>query len=70
MSLVELTVEDLRCLQRVELTLDPRHNLIWGSNGSGKTSLLEVAEKTGLPMRQLTEVAGKLVAGQLLEVIE
>jgi len=41
MSLVELTVEDLRCLQRVELALDPRRNLIWGSNGSGKTSLLE-----------------------------
>jgi DNA replication and repair protein RecF len=41
MSLVELAVEDLRCLQRVELTLDPRRNLIWGRNGSGKTSLLE-----------------------------
>jgi DNA replication and repair protein RecF len=40
-SLLELTVEDLRCLHRAELTLDPRHNLIWGSNGSGKTSLLE-----------------------------
>src|SRR6201994_4082096 len=41
MSLVQLTVEDLRCLQRAELELDPQHNLIWGSNGSGKTSLLE-----------------------------
>src|SRR5665213_3480553 len=41
MSLIELTVEDLRCLQRVELPLHPRHNLIWGSNGSGKTSVLE-----------------------------
>jgi len=41
MSLIELTVEDLRCLQRAELSLDPRRNLIWGSNGSGKTSLLE-----------------------------
>jgi DNA replication and repair protein RecF len=40
-SLVQLTVEDLRCLQRVELALDPQRNLIWGSNGSGKTSLLE-----------------------------
>jgi DNA replication and repair protein RecF len=40
-SLVQLTVEDLRCLQRAELTLDPQRNLIWGSNGSGKTSLLE-----------------------------
>jgi DNA replication and repair protein RecF len=41
MSLVELTVEDLRCVQHAELALDSRHNLIWGSNGSGKTSLLE-----------------------------
>src|SRR6202048_5123473 len=41
MSLIELAVEDLRCLQRAELALDPRRNLIWGSNGSGKTSLLE-----------------------------
>jgi len=41
MSLLQLTVEDVRCLQRVELSLDPRYSLIWGSNGSGKTSLLE-----------------------------
>jgi DNA replication and repair protein RecF len=40
-SLVELKAEDLRCLERVELALDARSNLIWGSNGSGKTSLLE-----------------------------
>src|SRR3981189_1192357 len=41
MSLIELTVEDVRCLQRAELALDARRNLIWGGNGSGKTSLLE-----------------------------
>src|ERR1700761_5642895 len=41
MSLIELTVDDVRCLQHVELSLHPRLNLIWGSNGSGKTSLLE-----------------------------
>src|SRR5882724_10548122 len=41
MSLVELKAEDLRCLERVELALDARSNLICGSNGSGKTSLLE-----------------------------
>src|SRR5882762_5959443 len=41
MSLIELTVEDLRCVQHAELALDPQRNLIWGSNGSGKTSLLE-----------------------------
>src|SRR3984893_6948204 len=41
MSLIEMAVEDLRCLHRGDFTLDPRRNLIWGSNGSGKTSLLE-----------------------------
>jgi DNA replication and repair protein RecF len=41
MSLIELAVDDLRCLERAQLSLHPRQNLIWGSNGSGKTSLLE-----------------------------
>ena len=41
MSLGELSVESLRCLSRVELGLHPGHNLIWGSNASGKTSVLE-----------------------------
>ncbi len=41
MSLVSLEVDDLRCLQRAELNLHPRVNLIVGANGSGKTSLLE-----------------------------
>ena len=43
MSLIELKLENLRCIQHAELKLHPRHNLIWGSNGSGKTSLLEAA---------------------------
>ncbi|HEY6483810.1 MAG TPA: DNA replication/repair protein RecF [Steroidobacteraceae bacterium] len=41
MGIGELTVEDLRCLRGVQLVLHPRHNLLWGANGSGKTSLLE-----------------------------
>jgi len=41
LSLIQLTVDDLRCLGHAELELDPQRNLIWGSNGSGKTSLLE-----------------------------
>ena len=41
MSLAELAVDNVRCLEHVELSLHPRHNLIWGTNGSGKTSLLE-----------------------------
>lgn len=35
----------------------------------GQTSLLEIAEKTGLPMRQLAETAKKLAAGGLLEEV-
>jgi DNA replication and repair protein RecF len=41
LSLIELTVDDLRCIEHAELQLHPGHNLIWGGNGSGKTSLLE-----------------------------
>ncbi|MFZ1868254.1 MAG: DNA replication/repair protein RecF [Steroidobacteraceae bacterium] len=41
MILGELTVCDLRCIEQAELSLHPGHNLIWGGNGSGKTSLLE-----------------------------
>jgi DNA replication and repair protein RecF len=37
----ELTVSNLRCIEQAELSLHPRRNLIWGGNGSGKTSLLE-----------------------------
>jgi DNA replication and repair protein RecF len=41
LSLADLTVDDLRCIEHAELQLHPGHNLIWGGNGSGKTSLLE-----------------------------
>jgi DNA replication and repair protein RecF len=41
MTLGELTVRDVRCIEQAELSLHPGRNLIWGGNGSGKTSLLE-----------------------------
>jgi DNA replication and repair protein RecF len=41
LSLNDLAVDDLRCIEHAELRLHPGHNLIWGGNGSGKTSLLE-----------------------------
>ena len=41
MILSELTVHNFRCLEQAELSLHPGRNLIWGGNGSGKTSLLE-----------------------------
>ena len=41
MPLASIRVEQFRCLQQVELTLDPHFNLFVGPNASGKTSLLE-----------------------------
>ncbi len=41
MPLTWLRVEQFRCLERVELELDPHFNLFVGPNASGKTSLLE-----------------------------
>lgn len=41
MGLSSLTVDHLRCLGHIELELHARHNLIWGANAAGKTSLLE-----------------------------
>lgn len=43
MALAELSVEDLRCIERAELSLGPGTHLIFGANGAGKTSLLEAA---------------------------
>jgi len=41
MSLERLAIADFRCIERAELELDSRCNLITGANASGKTSLLE-----------------------------
>lgn len=41
MSLDTVGIEDFRCIQRAELPLHDRCNLISGENASGKTSLLE-----------------------------
>jgi DNA replication and repair protein RecF len=38
---------DFRCLESAELRLDPRYNLIFGPNASGKTSLLEAIAYLG-----------------------
>ena len=37
---------DFRCLEKVELELGPRFNLISGANASGKTSFLEADRKS------------------------
>lgn len=41
MTLQSILVEDFRCVERAELELHPRFNLIAGENASGKTTLLE-----------------------------
>src|SRR5256885_5696882 len=41
MPLAELTVTQLRCIEHAELETPPGLALIYGGNGSGKTSLLE-----------------------------
>src|ERR1700761_4778251 len=61
LSLIQLIVDDLRCLQHAELMLDPRRNLIWGSNGSGKTSLLEAIFLLGRGRSFRTRNSEKLI---------
>jgi DNA replication and repair protein RecF len=40
-SLSELTISNVRCLEQAELQLPAGLTLLWGGNGSGKTSILE-----------------------------
>lgn len=47
MGLLQLEVEQFRCIERAQLLLDPVCNLIVGQNASGKTSLLEAAYVLG-----------------------
>src|ERR1700760_3067625 len=61
LSLIQLIVDDLRCLQHAELALDPKRNLIWGSNGSGKTSLLEAIFLLGRGRSFRTRNSEKLI---------
>lgn len=41
MSLQKISITDLRCIEGAELELAPGLTLLWGDNGSGKTSVLE-----------------------------
>jgi len=48
MSLSRLSVTGVRNLHPVTLTPSPRINILFGDNGSGKTSLLEAIHLLGL----------------------
>lgn len=61
MSLAELAVDDLRCIRRAELQLHPGHNLIWGGNAAGKTSLLEALFILGRGRSFRTRSSEKLI---------
>jgi DNA replication and repair protein RecF len=41
MILTSLAVRDVRCIEQADMEIAPGLTLIWGDNGSGKTSLLE-----------------------------
>jgi len=43
----QFTARDFRCLSSIELEPDQKYNLIYGANGSGKTSVLEALAYLG-----------------------
>ncbi len=47
MPLKTFKCADFRCLEDIELALDPHYNLLYGRNASGKTSLLEAIAYLG-----------------------
>ena len=47
MYLSFLKASNFRCFADIELTLDQKYNLIYGENGSGKTSVLEAISYLG-----------------------
>jgi DNA replication and repair protein RecF len=56
-----LTVEHVRCLHQAQLHLHPGLNLIWGDNGSGKTSLLEAIFLLGRGRSFRTRTSERLI---------
>lgn len=62
MSLASLSVTDLRSLSRATLEFGPELNLIYGPNGSGKTSILEAVFLLGRGRSFRTRHTSQLVA--------
>lgn len=64
MSIAKLDVQQVRNLSQVQLTLSPHINIIYGPNGSGKTSLLEAIHLLGLGRSFRTNQARYLIQSQ------
>jgi DNA replication and repair protein RecF len=66
-TLLELRLQNVRCLRTARLMLHPRVNLITGDNGAGKTSLLEAIYLLGrgrsFRTRHLEQLIGSGEAG-------
>jgi DNA replication and repair protein RecF len=61
MSLTELTVENLRCIEKAELQFGPGTQLLFGANGAGKTSILEAVFLLGRGRSFRTRLNERLV---------
>ncbi|GAB4391899.1 MAG: DNA replication/repair protein RecF [Gammaproteobacteria bacterium] len=61
MSLSKLTISSLRNLTHVELMPSPQFNVIYGENGSGKTSILEAIYLLGLAKSFRSHINSRLV---------
>jgi DNA replication and repair protein RecF len=60
-SLSELTISNLRCIEGAELSFPPGLTLVWGGNGSGKTSLLEAVFLLGRGRSFRTRNSARLI---------
>jgi DNA replication and repair protein RecF len=61
MSLAELRIENLRCVETAALEFSPELNLIAGENGAGKTSILEAAFLLGRGRSFRTRTSERLI---------
>jgi DNA replication and repair protein RecF len=64
MSLTELRIENLRCIESATLAFSPELNLIAGENGAGKTSILEAIFLLGRGRSFRTRNSEKLIRHQ------
>jgi DNA replication and repair protein RecF len=64
MSLAELRIENLRCIEAATLTFSPELNLIAGENGAGKTSSLEAIFLLGRGRSFRTRSSERLIREQ------